>query len=271
MLFLFKIAKTSLYLSLILLVATGRADTAIDREMSIHKAVETARQRGIADAVIVDLLADGFEVGLSAERMAPLVDVLSQARQADLPLSPLLAKIHEGLRKKIDPQQLTASMQKRIDDFQFVDRLLRHKYPELRKPDRSDLTALVECLDLGLSHESLSRFLEQAPDVDPNMLAVAANNQALMNQLGFPKHLTEDMLLTGLNHGQLTSHWSGLFKLAAAARRKGVSDDRFTVVVKQVLSSGGDPAQVLKALEFTSRDVRHGPYWRPAPQIENQH
>lgn len=265
-----KIAQTALCFSLLWMAAAGHAESAPGRDISIHAAVQAARQEGVPEAVIVDLLSDGFEAGLNADQMAPLVHVLSEVRQADLPLPPFLTKIHEGLHKQIDPRLLMASLHRRMDDYRFVRRQLQHKYAGRNASGRSDLTVLVESLDLGLSRESMARLFQQAPAVAPAMLAVAANNLALLDQLDFPRRLAEEMLLTGLKHQHLTTRWAGLFKVAAAARRKGISDERLAEVVKMVLRSGGDLPQVLKALDFTSRDVRHGPYWRPAPENRNE-
>jgi len=264
-----RIAQTALCLPLILLAEIGHADFTAGQKAAIQLSVQEARRQGIPEAAIVDLLSDGFDAGLSADRMASLVQVLNRIRQADLPLPPFLAKIHEGLHKQVDQQHLMTSLQRRIDDYQFVRRQLGRKYPRRSVADQSDLTALAECLDLGLSRESLARLFERAPAVEPAMLAVAAKNQALLDQLGFRQDLAEDMLLTGLNYRNLTTGWTGLFKVAAAARRKGISEERLALVVKQVLRSGGDLPQVLTELDFTSRDVRHGPYWRPRPESQD--
>jgi hypothetical protein len=60
------------------------------------------------------------------------------------------------------------------------------------------------------------------------------------------------------------------FKVAAAARQKGISPTRIAEVAKDVLIQNGDLKQVLRELEFTSRDVRHGPHLESPPGAEEE-
>jgi hypothetical protein len=97
------------------------------------------------------------------------------------------------------------------------------------------------------------------------MLAVAARNKALLRQLSFEEKIIDDILFTGLKYQSLTPQWSLFFKVASAARQKGISSSRMAEVAKDVLIQKGDLKQVLKELDFTSRDVRHGPHLGSPP------
>ena len=148
--------------------------------------------------------------------------------------------------------------------------LLKKKYAGSRIYYENDLTDLVESLGFGITRQELRLLFNRAPDVAPEMLAVAAKNKALLKQLAFDDRIIDDILFTGLQNQSLTPQWSLFFKIASAARQKGISSTRIAEVAKDVLIQNGDLKQVLMELEFTSRDVRHGPHLDSPPGADEE-
>jgi hypothetical protein len=233
---------------------------------TIHGMVQAARIHGVPDKVLSDLLARAVDRKVAPDRVRALLGMLTEVRQEGLPMESFLGKIDEALAKGVNPAQLEAKLHERIADYKFVMRVLEEKYPQGPSLEGPELSAVVDCLDLGLSRETLSDFLRRAPATRPAMLAIAAQNYALLQQIGFDSELGDELLRFGMAHRCLTSRWAGLFKAAAAAKRKGISDQRFAAAVEHVWKTHGDPHQVLQELGFTLRDVRRGPGSGPMPE-----
>jgi len=235
-------------------------------EKTIPGTVQAAREQGVPDRILSDLLARAVDRGIDPDLVHALLGILMDIRRAGMPLDPFLGKIDEAMAKGVNPAQLEAGLRDRMADYRFVMQLLEIKYPSDRLPGQDTLAALVDCLDLGLSRETLADFLRRAPATSPAMLATAARNKAFLQQIGFDPKTSDELLRYGMTHRCLTAPWAGLFKVAAAAARKGISDKRFATAVVHVWKTRGDPHQVLQELGFTMRNIRRGPVPGPVPE-----
>jgi hypothetical protein len=234
---------------------------------SVQDRVRAARERGVPEKVLTDLLARAVDRGLDPDRVYSLLGLLVDIRREGLPLAAFLAKVDEALAKGVNPAQLEARLRDRMADYRFVMRVLEQKYPRERVSEGPELSAVVDCLDIGLSREELTDFLRRAPATSLMVLAIAVQNKAFLQQIGFDPELCDELLRYGMAQGYLTNRWAGLFKAAAAAAKKGVSEKRFADAVKQVWTVRGDPHQLLETLGFTTRDVRRGPGAGPKPEM----
>ena len=252
------------------LVLSGQAMVYAGHQGPVLAAVNSARRQGVPEKILTRLLAYTLDNQLDADHTVHLLSILIQARESSFPLDPFLNKIQEGLAKQVDPERLENGLRKRLDDYTFVRQLLEKKYGGLRPYAPTDLTALVESLDFGITRGQLAELFTRAPAVPPEMLSVAAKNKALLKQLAFDNRTIDTIIFTGLTHNSLGPRWALFFKVAAAARLKGIPAARIAEVAKAVLAQGGDPGQVLAELDFTSRDIRHGPHQDSPPDTDEQ-
>ncbi len=247
------------------LVSFGQTAVYAGHQKPVFAAVDSARRQGVPEEILTRLLAYALDNQLGADHTVHILTILIRIREDRFPLSPFLDKIQEGLAKRIDPQRLEDGLNKRLDDYRFVRQLLKTEYGGSRIYSETDLTDLVESLGFGITRRELRRLFTRVPGVAPEMLAVAAKNKALLKQLGFDEKVIDDILLTGLMNNSLTPQWALFFKVAAAAKRKGIPSVRIAEVAKNILLQKGDLEQVLMELEFTARDVRHGPHLDSPP------
>jgi len=224
----------------------------------------------VPEEILTRLLAYALDHQLGADHTVHILTIFVRVRESQFSLSPFLEKIQEGLAKRIDPQRLEDGLNKRLDDYKFVRQLFKEKYAGSRIYSESDLTDLVASLDFGITRHELRLLFSRAPDVPPEMLAVAAKNKALLKQLAFEDSIIDDILFTGLKNQHLTPQWSLFFKVAAAGKQKGIPTARIAEVAKNVLIQNGDLKQVLTELEFTSRDVMHGPHLESPPDADEE-
>ena len=125
------------------------------------------------------------------------------------------------------------------------------------RPD--DLIPLVNCLDMGLPPHRLAVFLKNAPSAPKDMLLTAAENLAMLYQIGFDKQMSLDILTTGLTHKGLTPQWRNLTSVIAAARTRGISDSQIAAAVKKTVKKRKPLAAMMAELGFTTRNLRHTP------------
>jgi hypothetical protein len=230
--------------------------------------VNSARLQGVPEEVLIRLLAYALENQIGRDHTVHMLTILIRVHEGQFPLSPFLDKIQEGMVKQIDPQRLVDGLNKHLDDCQFVRQLLEKKYTGSRVYSENDFTVLVDSLKFGNTRQELRDLFNRAPAAPLAMLSVAAKNKALLRQLEFDDRTIDAIMFTGLKNHSLTPRWSLFFKVAAAAKQKGIPTARIAEVTKAVLAQNGDPVQVLKELEFTFRDVRHGPHLDSPPDAD---
>jgi hypothetical protein len=226
---------------------------------SLQAAIQIVRGQGLSETMINDLLTAGVEKGLTNEQIAELFTFVSHVQKAGLTARTFIEKIREGLAKRVNFNTLTDSLRRRLDQVVAIQRLLRKNDASSTHIADADLNTFVESVDLGLPLEALAALFNRSADAPLEMLALAARNKALLNQLGFDSQLTDRILTTGLEYRSFSPDWANLFKAAAAARRKGISDRQFTDAVQRVLREKGPLRRVLTDLAFTSRDLSSGP------------
>lgn len=223
--------------------------------------VEKARAAGVPDQSLSQILTLSVDRGLTPADTSAILDVLLVTRKENLPLEPFLGKIEEGLAKGATAQVIVAVLEQKADDYRFTRTLLLRTVPgaEGQPVSENDLTSIVNSLNGGVSRQELMKFIEEAPAAPASMLAIAAENLALLRQMGFDGTLTSRILFTGLRLKSLSPSWRYLPRIVVAARSKGMSDPDIAEAAVKALSEKRDVAGLMQMLGFTGRDLRHGP------------
>jgi hypothetical protein len=230
-------------------------------EQGIAEAMQAARAAGVPEVVLTRVLTLSLDHRLSPPDVNSFLTTLRSARTNNLAVEPFLSKIEEGLAKGIPPKSIAIALEQKIDDYRFVQDLVRRKGP-VRAPgaiSAEDLTVLVDSLSAGVSRQELDRFMETAPPVPAAMLAIAVDNLALLKQTDLNADLINRMLITGLRLKGFTPSWRYLAKVVVAARAKGISGEQIAEATVAALEEKRDLRELMYALGFTSRDLRRGP------------
>jgi len=223
--------------------------------------VEAARDAGIPDTVLSRILTLSIDHHLSSTDVVALLDILRTVRSKNLPPQPFVTKIEEGLAKKVAVPTIAAALEQKIDDYQFVRTLLSSTaVPGADQPAADlDLAAMVDSLSSGISREQLTDFIQQVPPAELSMVAIAVENLALLNQIGFPQDLTLQMLYTGLRLKRFSPPWRYLARVIVVARNRGIPDPNIAEATMRAMEEKRDLRDLMTALGFTGRDLRHGP------------
>ena len=196
---------------------------------------------------------------MSRDRLDRLANILVDVETSGIPLEPFLWKIQEGTAKGVSPGILETVLSRQFTRYRFVRQLVESSRVRPESCSGAVLTALIDSLDFGLRSEELEALAAAAPDASPRELAVAAQNKALLRQLGFDENRVDAILSIGLTHRSFTSRWTLFFKVADAARTKGIPEERILGAAESILVQRGDVRDVLDALGFTRRDTIRGP------------
>jgi hypothetical protein len=231
------------------------------KEQGVAEATQAARAAGVPEVALNRVLTLGLERRLSPQDVNSFLTTLRLARTNDLAVEPFLSKLEEGLAKGIPPKSIAIALEQKIDDYRFVQDLVRRKGPAKAHEalPAEDLTVLVDSLSAGVSRQELERFLETAPPAPSAMLAVAVDNLALLKQTDLNADLINRMLMTGLRLKGFTPSWRYLAKVVVAARAKGISGEQIAEATVAALEGKRDLRELMSALGFTSRDLRRGP------------
>jgi hypothetical protein len=232
------------------------------READVRPAVEAARTHGVPEEAVSRVLSLGAQYHLNPDHLVAIVEILTAAHQDELPVSPFVEKLEEGLAKNVPPVNIEAVLLTKADNFRFIKRLAQKKSEvtgDFSELIPADLTRLAGTLEMGLSREDLAQFMESAPDAPWSMLVIAVENTALLAQIGFARNLTEKIMGAGLKGRGLTSSWSYLSRAVVAARDRGSTDEAIAGAALQALEKKETIRGMMELLGFTDRDLRREP------------
>jgi hypothetical protein len=227
---------------------------------SVAALVEQARTAGIPDHELNQILTLSADHRLAPADTSAVLRVLLTARAANFPVKPFVGKVEEGLAKGVPIQTIVAVLEQKADAYRFVQTLLLQAAPIEAPPfSENDLTSIVNSLNAGVARQELVKLIEEAPAAPVSMLAIAAENLALLRQMGFEETLTSRILVTGLRLKGFSPSWRYLPRVVVASRIRGTPDTDIAEAAMKALSEKRDVAGLMEMLGFTGRDLRHGP------------
>jgi len=231
----------------------------MDPATRVTRALDTAREAGIDAETTSRLLGLGFDAGIGGAEMGALLDFLVLAKRQGFGPSLFMAKIEEGLAKRVSTTRILEALDRRRDAYILLRSLAG---PSAASDDPTEAAAferLVDSLDAGLARETLSRILRQADRKPMAAAAMAAEMSALLQQLDFAPVQRERIVQACLDYGPLDASWGRLPHLAAIALKRGIAADAIVQAAVAQMRRGGTPGDVRAALGFTGRDLRQAP------------
>jgi hypothetical protein len=250
--------KSFLLIVAILLVGPSLYVQAQPAERSVTASVWEARQVGVAESILNQLLILAADHRLEDDGVVRLVNFVQTVQAEDLPIDPFMGKIEEGLAKQIPLNTIAAVLAQKLDDYRFVRKVLRTKTGD-QEISHQELSRMVGSLDGGIAREKLARFLLEAPGQDPSMLARASEILALLKQVRFNQTLSQEILFTGLENNSLSQSWDYLARVVATAKRRQIPDDEIARAAQEALEANRPFKDFMATLGFTPRDLQHGP------------
>lgn len=229
-------------------------------EKTLPEAVKAAQKAELSEADINRVLVYGYDIRISARNVVELLEILTEARKQRYPVEIIFNKIDEGLAKRVSFEIIKSVLKKKIRDFRYILNLYQIN-PQTIVPQKQSQSFLLasESLEFGLSNEDLAALRQDSRDVPIEMFALAANNLALLRQLGFDPGLAQKIMRIGLENKSLTPDWKNFFKVVENAKKRGIFDLKIFDAAARLLAEKKNMRVLLKELGFTDRDLRRGP------------
>ncbi|MFP4516813.1 MAG: hypothetical protein ACLFNV_08460 [Desulfovibrionales bacterium] len=251
--------KVLLFWLLGLLVWGGWSDLVHAASEQVARATAQARDAGVDEASLNRILALGVDHGYGPKETRSILDLLQVAAEEGIPARPFVAKVEEGVRKRVPLQRILPALSKKLDEYRFIQGFIRERIrPRGGAFGPDHLVTLAETLDMGLGRDQLREFLKHAPQAAPAMLVQGAESFALLHQAGFSEQGARRIVYTGLEQETFTPQWRLFPVLAGRALGQGMDETAIVAAVTRVLHQGGSPRDVAEALGLTWRDLQAG-------------
>jgi hypothetical protein len=251
------------FLLLIITIGCAVAAQAQQTDDTLVVALQEAREAGISETTLSQLLALGYEKQFEPSGMAKLLPILAQCQRENLPLEPFLSKIEEGISKRIPASQIAQVLKTRLEDYRFTRSLIeetlgiRGKVEPVSSESHIRLTETLYC---GLSRENLGHLLSAFPTTPLPVVSRGAEVLASLKQVHFDSELAEQIVDTGMKQGYFTAEQREFSQIVAVAKRKGLQDDQIASAAMAVMDSGGSRDDFSSQLGITDQDrSSHGP------------
>ena len=224
-----------LFLLLCLLVpffifSPASAENATD----VTAAVKRARDSGVPENVLSQMLAFGYKYNLKAVEMANFVNITREAKEEDLPISPLVSKMEEGLGKRIHAGIIERVLRQQLSQYRFTRKVAYKTMNRWSIPTQSlesgELVRLSKTLSMGISRQEMEGFFARAPQAPIAEIVNALELMAALKQSHLQTEMSEEIVFTGLKKGFFSKTAWNLPLMVSAAKSKKVADEKIKAV-----------------------------------------
>lgn len=261
--------KAGAGLVLATMLAVLLAGRAAGQDSPVPSLIEQGRRAG-ADATLMRTVADRAQAaGLSSRATADLLHPAVRLAEQDLPSTPLLNKVLEGLAKRVPPARMTPVLQSLQGHTEWAGTLVTDWLAQesVRSmvtgaqdpPPRPEVDALVvgaaEARQQGMSPSAIEDFLASIPDATqrrPIPLSEIATATSVLSDLPgrvVSSRTGHQLLTSALNAGYDSE---SLRQLPAAMKQAQRQNQRpFTAIAQrasQAIAQGTPAARVLQSL-----------------------
>lgn len=254
---------TVLLLAGFLLIPLGSAAFA-GESPDVESAVQTAGSMGVPEEQLNHLLALGYKHDLKAGEVVQLVNVITEARSQDLPVSPLIGKMEEGLAKGADVRVIEQVSRAEMEKFAYVREIARNTLDQHGASANGfgdeALVRMTRVLSMGISRSELKGFLEKAPKAGPREVADSVEFLAALKQAGLNSENAEEVALAGLKSGFVSKAAWDLALTVHAAKKNNLSEEVIQKAALEVVRGEQSLEEALGLLGIDGQDLMHGAY-----------
>ena len=248
-----------LFLFLLCLQSTvfGQVDKA-----GMANAVKEAEAAGVPSKTLNHLLAIGYENQIDVSAMGEFVRVLTQARREGIPLEPFMAKVDEGITKRIPPHAIQQALVRKMGDYRFtqsaVKETLQKQGGDVRLPDEYFIR-LAESLSCGISRQDFQTFLKEASSSPLPVMAMTVEVVATLKQNELAPEMAHRIGVAGLQQNYFTPERRDFARVLVIAKQKKVPDQKILTVALETIQKKGTVQEMAPRLGITPGDLSHGP------------
>jgi len=232
-------------------------------EKSVQRAIQEARQAGISETIVNQLLLLGYQHNLTSSEVIGLVDGVREARMNDIPLVPFISKVEEGLTKRVPMKTILNVLHQEIEQYRFVRDLVRKALGPEETGGKGfrdqDLVRMTKVLSMGVSRLEMKAWVEKTPAVRLGELADGMEFLAALKQAGLGPEAAGEVVRIGLMKGFFSRTSWDLPRLVYAARKNNIPEDRVKESVSGVVRGELSLQQAQQELGITAQDLARSP------------
>ncbi|MFC1825624.1 hypothetical protein ACFL9T_23175 [Thermodesulfobacteriota bacterium] len=260
-----KYSKKFIVLSLIslYLLLLGSAVSA-DEPLDVMNAIQSAKNTGVSEETLNHLLALGVKHDLKATEVVQLVNVIRDAKARDLPSTPLVSKMEEGLTKRARISVIEQVARQEMEQSGFV-REIAHKtmnrwgIPTKDLKDQ-ELVRMTRVLSMGISRNEMKGLLENAPKASTRELVNSVEFSAALKQAGLSFEITKEVAVIGLQKGFFSKTAWALALTVNAAKKNNLTEKIIQKAALEVVRGEKSLKDAQNTLGINRQDLLHGSY-----------
>jgi len=255
-------------ISLILLIGCfvllySISTTHAGNETDVMTAVEQARDAGVPENLLNRMLAFGYKYKLNEVEMMHFVHMSEEAKKEDLPITPLVSKIEEGLAKRVQPQIIQQVLKKELSQYRFTRKIVLKTMSRWDMPkdnlQSEELVRLSKTLSMGFSEQELKGFLARAPKAPLSEIADAVELLAALKQSHMQSETVEKMVFYGLREGFFSRTAWDLPLMVNSAKSHKLPDTKIKAAVMEVVKGEKSVMEAHIGLGLDPNDLSLGP------------
>ncbi len=235
----------------------------------VTAAVKRARDSGVPENMLSQMLAFGYKYNLKAVEMANFVNITREAKEEDLPIGPLVSKMEEGLGKRIHAEIIERVLRQQLSQYHFARRVAHKTMNRWSIPTQSlesgELARLSKTLSMGISRQEMEGFFARAPQAPIAEIVNALELMAALKQSNLQTEMSEEIVFTGLKKGFFSKTAWDLPLMVSAAKSKKIADEKIKAVAIEVVSGKKSVLKAHTELGLDPHDLASGPQFSGSP------
>jgi hypothetical protein len=234
-----------------------------ENESDVMTAVEQARDAGVPENLLNRMLAFGYKYKLNEIEMTHFVRMSEEAKKENLPITPLVSKIEEGLAKHVQPRVIQKVLKKELSQYRFARKVASETMSRWDMPNENlrseELVRLSKTLSMGISEQELKGFLARAPKAPLSQIADAAELMAALKQSRIQSEIAEKIVIYGLREGFFSKTAWDLPLMVHSAKNHKLSDTKIKAAVMEVVKGQKSVMEAHIGLGLDPNDLSLGP------------
>lgn len=208
-------------------------------------------QSALPERIMDRVLALAYTYDLARQDVQTLLDPMERAASRDLPVEPLLRKVEEGLAKRVSPGRIATALETQVTRFEDFADILDSLAPHVPRNREHVLQRMDGLAALGIGPDVITDYLDQPAAPSLGQVLNALETKAGLTQNGISVEDAERIVNSGLAVGYFQEPGWDLARLARAAGKAGISQDRISRSIQDAVKGHKDSSAVAKELGVT--------------------
>ena len=231
---------------------------------AIVGAVEEARQSGVTEGDLNRMMTAGYRYSVNEKDLAAWINTVSAAARKGLPHRPLIDKLEEGLAKRIRTRQISAVINRQMEQLQEADRLMQQAKLGRSSRNESSVIRVADLLATGLTHSEAEHLLSTHSRIGMGERLEALTFFIVMKQAGLSPEYAERVVISGFNNNYFAEFPMDMAFMVKAAKSRKISDERIFSEVMSVVQGKKSSQDAKRSLGL---DISR----QPTPYVDKGH